>query len=163
MDFTRRSFLSVVATIGAACRIAPLSAALEHDPGDLAWHVLFLTNQQRGWRRVAPLGWSAELAGLAQAHSADMMARHFFDHSNPDGFGPAERLARGGLRLVVSENLYWIRGGPEDQAQLASIVVHGWMKNRGHRRNLLDPGFQMVGVGAAGDRRGLAITQLFGG
>ncbi|RPJ85201.1 MAG: CAP domain-containing protein, partial [Acidobacteria bacterium] len=119
--FSRREFLCATATIAAGARLT--ARRQERDPGDLSWHVYFLTNQQRGWRRIPHLQWAEELAELARDHSKDMLARRFFDHRNPDGMGPVERTARRGVQLAVSENLYWIRGGPEDQAQLASIVV----------------------------------------
>ena len=159
MRRSRREFLGAgMALAAVACPFA----RQRPDPADLAWHVHLYTNQQRAWRGLEPVEWSEALAELARAHSADMLARRFFDHRNPDGLGPVERAARRGVHLEVSENLYRIRGGPDDASQLASMVVEGWMKTRGHRRNILAPHFVYAGVGALGDRRGLLVTQVLG-
>lgn len=133
-------------------------------PADVEWHIWFFTNQQRISRRLTPFESSDALAAVARRHSRDMLVRRFFDHRSPDGLHPSDRIARAGLRFTVSsENIYRVKGGPADAAELASMMVRGWMKTRGHRANILDRNFRVLGVGVAlGDRIALA-TQLFGG
>jgi uncharacterized protein YkwD len=93
-----------------------------------------------------------------------MLARHFFDHRTPEGLGPRERIGRQRVRFeLCSENIYSITDGPSDPAELASVVVGGWMATAGHRRNILDPDFHYAGVGAAAAGRAVMVTQLFGG
>ena len=53
--------------------------------------------------------------------------------------------------------------GTADAAELASIMVTGWMKRRGHRRNILDPALRCLGVGVAISDRVVMATQLYGG
>ena len=142
----------------------PLTIPVRADErtGDIEWHVLFVTNQQRIWRRLGQLEGSDSLALVARAHSQDMLDRHFFDHRSPDGLGPADRVARRGLRFpTCSENLYSIKDGPPDPAELASVLVSGWMATKGHRHNILDPTFRYLGVGAAISGRSAMVTQLF--
>src|SRR5512135_2249822 len=51
-----------------------------------------LTNQQHVSAGLRSLVWRQELAEVARAHSADMLARDFFGHRNPDGADPGRRL-----------------------------------------------------------------------
>jgi uncharacterized protein YkwD len=129
---------------------------------EIEWHVRFLTNQRRTIARILPLEVSPALADVARAHSRDMLARRFFNHRNPDGLGPRDRVTRHGLRFdLVAENLYSSRNGSTDAAELASIMVAGWMKNEGHRHNILDPSLKLIGVGVAASDREIVATQLF--
>jgi uncharacterized protein YkwD len=131
---------------------------------EIEWHILFLTNQNRIWRRLAPLEPSPALADVARAHSRDMMARRFFGHVNPDGLSPRDRLARQGLKFKwVAENIYSTRKGTADAAEAAAIIVTGWMNSQGHRQNILDAAFKQIGVGAAVSDDEILATQLFVG
>lgn len=163
---TRRDCLAAVCTLWPFYR--PRHAhALAMGParvGEVEWHIAFLTNQQRMWQKVAPLAPSEALAGIARGHSQDMVARGFFDHRTPEGTGPANRIARQGLGFTVSaENIYLLRDGTTDAAELASIMVGGWMATKAHRLNMLDPDFLAMGVGVAVSGRLAIATQLFGG
>jgi uncharacterized protein YkwD len=163
MIATRRAFLLSLAGGTASGFLGARSAAARGDElSDLEWHVLFVTNQQRIWRKLPALAGSEALAGVARAHSRDMLARGFFDHRTPEGLGPADRVARQGLQFPsCSENLYSIKNGPRDPAELASVLVSGWMETTGHRHNILDPAFRFLGVGAASSGGTVIVTQLF--
>src|SRR5437867_4420077 len=53
-----------------------------------------------------PLTWDERLASVAQRHSEDMARRHYFDHVNPDGLDPFDRMRRAGIRFrFAAENL----------------------------------------------------------
>ena len=53
---------------------------------------------------------------------------------------------------------------PPPRAALAAVLLYGyptgravvraWMHSEGHRRNILDPGFRLLGLGAARDDDG---------
>lgn len=162
---TRRACLGSFLTgcLGVCAGVQGLKAATT-SAADVEWHVLFLTNQQRGWRHLSRLTLSEELATVARAHSRDMLARGFFSHQTPEGLDPGDRLARAGLHLDTwGENLYSITDGPTDAAELAALVVAGWMDNRGHRNNILNPDFHRLGVGAAFKGRAAMFTELFAG
>jgi uncharacterized protein YkwD len=166
MPTTRREFLFAVIAAGplSGPRNAPVVEPAPDRVAEIEWHILFLTNQQRIWRRLPPLESSAALARIARSHSQDMLARGFFDHRTPEGIGSAERIARQGLKIATSaENIFLMKAGTSDAAELASVMVSGWMSAKGHRQNILDPAFRSLGVGVAASVRLVLATQLFGG
>ena len=63
----------------------------------------------------------------------------------------------------VAENIYSTRNGTMDPAELASIMVDGWMNSAGHRRNILEPSLEYLGVGVAMSDTQVLATQLFAG
>ena len=56
--------------------------------------VFEMTNRARRDKDLAPLSEDAELRNVARAYSDDMLVRHFFDHTTPDGISFDERIAR---------------------------------------------------------------------
>ncbi|GAA4638406.1 hypothetical protein GCM10023196_095980 [Actinoallomurus vinaceus] len=124
-----------------------------------AAQVLSITNSERAKHGCGALTINARLARAAQGHSADMVARHFFDHTNPDGKGPGERLAAVGYASGAwGEN---IAAGQQTPA----AVMNSWMNSPGHRANILNCGFHAIGIGVAfgsGTPYGTYWTQDFG-
>lgn len=114
-----------------------------------------LTNNERARNGVPPLAWSDTIAAVARAHSQDMVARNFFDHVNPDGLTPFQRLLNARIFYTTAgEN---IAGAPT-----ADIIVTNWMNSPGHRANILSPAFGKIGIGVAPDPHyGLMTTQDF--
>ena len=90
-----------------------------------------------------------------RAHSQDMIDRNFFDHTNPDGKSPFDRMRDNGLSYsMAAENI--AVGYPSPEA-----VVEGWMNSEGHRANILG-GCKELGVGLAlGGSYGSYWTQCF--
>ena len=139
-------------------------------PTTLERRVHDLINAERAKAHARALSWDADLAAIARAHSADMAARHFFSHVNPDGDNPTMRGRRAGYecrkaisstedRVGLAENLYEISGhAPVD---IARQSVNGWMKSPGHRQNILEKGYTKTGVGVAESGNTIYITQLF--
>jgi len=52
-----------------------------------------------------PLRWDPTLAKVAEARAKDMALRDYFDHVDPDGYGPNYHIHRGGYRL----NADWLK------------------------------------------------------
>jgi len=104
--------------------------------------VVELANQQRAANGCAvALAMNDKLHKAAYDHSADMLARDFFSHTNPDGEGPGERLAEVGyVWSWWGENIAAGYPSPED-------VMAGWMGSEGHRANILNCNFTEIGVG----------------
>ncbi|MFE0416402.1 CAP domain-containing protein [Streptomyces tendae] len=119
--------------------------------------VVGLTNRERAAAGLPALAVDARLTTAAQAHSADMVARDFYSHTDPDGGKPWDRAAAAGAaRRTVGENIACGQRSPAD-------VVEGWMNSPGHRANILKSDFTHIGVGlAGGGRAGTYWTQLFG-
>lgn len=114
-----------------------------------------LTNEQRRQNGVSPLTFNNDIAAVARAHSVDMNTRNFFDHVNPDGLDPFQRLRIGGISSrAAGEN---IAGAPT-----AEMIVNNWMHSPGHRANILNPAFKQIGIGVSpSSKYGLFATQDF--
>ena len=88
-----------------------------------------------------PLTWITEVADVAHAHSVDMVERDFFDHTNPDGASPFDRMRDAGLNFSrAAENIAWGYGSPE-------AVLEGWLNSSGHRANIENCSLTEHGVG----------------
>ncbi len=105
-----------------------------------------LVNAKRRSMGCAELKWDGRVAAIALDHSADMVSRHFFSHTNPDRKGPAERLQSSNLGFSwAAENL--VR-----HAKTAREAFDAWLRSPDHRRNMLDTRFTRHGVGRVEDR-----------
>ncbi len=113
-------------------------------------------NAERASHGLGPVRMSNALTQVARAHSQDMIDRDFFDHVNPDGWGPRERLDNAGYNwMTYGENI----GGGYSSAELMS---NGWMNSSGHRAIMLTPEFTEIGVAyVAGGFYGHYWTALF--
>lgn len=100
-----------------------------------------LINAERTSRGLTPLTFDSLLAQVAEAHSQDMIDRNFFDHTNPDGLDPGDRVANAGYSASsVGET---IGAGYTTPA----AMLTGWMNSPGHRGILLSPNFTKIGLG----------------
>ena len=120
----------------------PMGESMTGSEHDLALQVFALVNRERAAVGVDPLEWDEAAADVAYDHCIDMRVRGFYDHVNPDGDGPCERI-----EAAVVENPYC--GGenialrnPDPQH-----VMDAWMGSRGHRTNILAPGYKRIGIG----------------
>ena len=112
------------------------------DPGVQAF--VELVNQHRVQVGCEPLAWHADVAEVALAHSADMVARDFFAHTNPDGENPFDRLTNAGIDYsAAAENIAY--GYPD-----APSVLQAWLDSPGHRSNIENCGLREHGVGLVG-------------
>lgn len=93
--------------------------------------IMDLGNAIRARRGLTPFAWNDQIAAVAKLHSEDMAKRDFFDHVNPDGKSPFDRMAAGGVRYSsAAEN---IAAGYQ-----SAIYAHeAWMNSIGHRTALL--------------------------
>lgn len=103
--------------------------------------VLHWTNVSRASEGRKPLAEHTLLNTAAERKLADMFARQYFAHDNPDGEGVATIVtAVGYAYLRVGENLA-LGDFASDQA-----LVDAWMESPGHRANILEPRFTEIGV-----------------
>ena len=127
-------------------------------------------NDERVDRKLSALGVDRQLSAIARAHSEDMARRNFFSHVNPDGDDPTARGKRAGyechkefgrlIREGLAENLFEA-SLPRRQDEIVRASVRGWMNSPGHRRNILEKGYDRTGVGVAASGDRIYITQLF--
>jgi uncharacterized protein YkwD len=114
------------------------------DPG--IQEFIRFVNAKRRSTGCPELIWDRRVAGVAMNHSADMASRNFFDHTNPDGKNPFERLKES--RLDFSGAAENIALGPKTGRE----AFHTWMQSPGHRKNMLDSRFTRHGLGRVRDR-----------
>ncbi|MFF6869962.1 MULTISPECIES: sigma-70 family RNA polymerase sigma factor [unclassified Streptomyces] len=118
--------------------------------------VIALVNAERAKEGCGAVTGNSLLARAAQGHSDDMAARDFFDHTNPDGAGPGERVTATGYGWsTYGENIAMGQ-------QTAEQVMEGWMNSPGHRANILNCSFKELGVGLHTGDGGPYWTQVFG-
>ena len=117
--------------------------------------VFDLVNQIREENGLEPFVYNETLVETARAHSQDMIDRDFFDHYNPDGKSPFDRMRDNGLSFsMAAENIAAGQRTPEE-------VVESWMNSEGHRANILGD-CKELGVGLAlGGHYGYYWTQCF--
>nr|WP_240351389.1 sigma-70 family RNA polymerase sigma factor [Streptomyces olivoreticuli] len=124
--------------------------------GSLGQQVTALVNAERAKAGCSPVTENGTLDRAAQGQSDDMAARNFFDHTNPDGAGPGERITAAGYHWsTYGENIAY---GQQDPAS----VMDSWMHSDGHRRNILNCSFKEIGVGVNHAPGGPRWTQVFG-
>lgn len=124
--------------------------------------LLYRINQVRASYQLPPLVPDARLASAARDHSREMAALGYFEHDSPtQGFRTVrDRLRHCGVQALTSgENLATYDG--ESLQQAADDAVHDWMDSPGHRANLLDPRFHLVGVGVAVQGGTVLVTAVF--
>lgn len=90
-----------------------------------------------------PLTLEPRLTTSAQGHADDMLKRTYYSHVSPEGTPPRQRvLAAGYSGEIIAENI----AAGQTSVELA---VDAWMHSTEHRRNILDPRFQEIGIGMA--------------
>lgn len=95
-----------------------------------------------------PLLVSRELSKVARDHAEAIGRAGTLDHASADGRQPHERMqAAGRLDGQSGENIG--TGYADGRMMLLSLVVDDGVKGRGHRTNLLEPAFRVVGIGCA--------------
>jgi uncharacterized protein YkwD len=121
-----------------AAKGSSLKSAEHSDPEA---RLILLVNQTRTRAGLRPLKPSRLLGEVARAHSRKMRDEKFFSHTNPDGWGPKERLERAGFAWkAYGENIGCGQDSPEK-------ILQNWMNSASHRETLLDPVYTEVGVG----------------
>ncbi len=127
-----RRTVSAAPTVVAGAPSGTMTAAADQ--------VLSLVNQQRAQAGCQPLTGDSKLTELASNYSAEMAARGFFDHTDPDGKSPWDRASALGISNLGGENI--AEGQPDAQA-----VMDAWMNSPGHRANILNCDYRTIGIG----------------
>jgi len=156
--FQRPLVAGALATMLAylACGGAPRIPSPEPTPapspvaGEVARFAV-LVNAHRLEAGCRALRWDEGVARVAEAHSADMAARGFFSHQNPDRKSPFDRLRDGGIAYsAAAENIAY---GTSDAERVLAL----WLGSPHHRANIENCGYTRQGVGMVGGK----WTQVF--
>jgi hypothetical protein len=105
-------------------------------------------------RENSRLRWDECLADRALRRAKDMVKRNYFSHQPPNSdTNPA-------WNLVASCHKFRYAGENLAKGDRAAETLHqALMKSPGHRKNILDPRFQLLGVGCYGN----ICVELFSG
>jgi len=99
-----------------------------------------LVNTERAKAGVQLLSFDDSLRAVAREHSDDMFKRGYFSHYTPDGISPFDRMQKAGIEFnFAGENLAL--------APSTDLAMQGLMASPGHRKNILSPNFNKIGVG----------------
>jgi uncharacterized protein YkwD len=143
-------------------QLQPVPRSLPVDLPGVEAAVVAMTNDIRR-RHGLPLLCEDELCReAARRHSADMLSRHFFSHTDPEGRTVKERLPASLAARQWAENIWTGSGYDPRQVQaLAQKIMTGWMNSPGHRENILAPGYTNLGVGVMAKNQEITATQVF--
>jgi uncharacterized protein YkwD len=122
--------------------------------------VLRLINVRRAQQHLAPIRMDLRVRSVAEARSADMVARHYFAHQDPDGKLPwdhltAARIVWYGAGEIIAMNT------AQPLSASAARAVEQWMDSPPHREQVLSATFNYAGVGVALDGAASYWTVVF--
>jgi uncharacterized protein YkwD len=124
--------------------------------------VLAMTNDLRRRNGLPIFLKDAVCRDAARGHSADMLTRNYFSHTDPEGREVKARLPANSAIRLWGENIWTGRGyDPSKIHHLARTIMAGWMNSPGHRKNLLSPGYTHLGVGVIAGNQEITATQVF--
>ena len=126
-------------TVALAWSEGAYSSASEKD-------LVALTNRSRAAAGLRALKVDSTLVGVARWRSKDMIARDYFSHDIP-GYGSVFRKldSKGYCYKLAGENIGW-NTYPDNTA--TSAIHKMFMDSAGHRRNIMNKTWDVMGVGA---------------
>lgn len=132
---------TATATIGAENCHGQAEHTAPSTANQVVARVLELTNQERRKHGLQPLTLNSRLTAAAQAYSKEMALHDHGGHVGEDGSRVGDRVTRTGYRWsAVGENVAYGQTAPEQ-------VMFAWMHSDGHRKNILNPKYQEIGIG----------------
>lgn len=109
---------------------------------EMAWELYEHTNRVREQNGLELLKWNDNAAYAGYLHCEEMAKRSYFDHINPEGISPFDRLKSLGIRYTyAAEN---IAAGQWS----AYAAIEAFMSSESHRKNILDPNLRELGCAA---------------
>ena len=116
-----------------------------------------LVNQERAKQGLPPLQVDMRLVVLARQKAQDMVDKNYFSHQSPTYGSPFDMMKAAGITYrTAGENL----AGASTVGRAPTAL----MNSDGHRKNILNPAFDHIGIGIIeGGPYGLMICQMFTG
>lgn len=114
--------------------------------------VIELTNKTRSEYGLPPLYISTKLMEAAQKKATDLVARHYWSHTTPDG-KPFWYFAD-----VVNYKWAYLGENLAMNFKTEEAAFSAWLKSTSHRKNILNPIYEDIGVGIDGN----VIAVLYG-
>jgi uncharacterized protein YkwD len=112
---------------------------------DLQQQMLAAINAERAAQGLAPYQVDEQVAAVAIAHAQDMVRRSYLSHVNPEGQSVRDRVVAGDIIAnLVGEN---IQSNTRPRDQTVSEALNWFMNSGPHRRGLLNPNYNRIGIG----------------
>jgi uncharacterized protein YkwD len=115
----------------------------------IAREILNIVNAERAAAGVPAVRWDYNFAGTAKIRAVELPQRFTADHRRPDGREWFTAVEEAGIRYkTTGENI--AQGGHSLEGAAwytAQMVMESWMNSPGHRENILNGGFEVLGVG----------------
>lgn len=118
------------------------------------WDVLRLTNEARAaghncdtegvFGPAGPLEMDAVIQVAARGHALDMGEQNYFMHDSLDGRSFSDRMRNAGFM----GGFPWGENIATGQTS-AEVVVEGWLESDGHCANIMNPAYNVIGIGYA--------------
>jgi len=140
------------------------------------------TNLERGKMGHLPLSLDNKLEKIAQSYAQKMADLRFIGHTDPEGNDQNDRATSAGYtiyryhdngslwRIGVGENLAKMPTGtvafqgyinPTDPDSISGAIMKSWLESSGHRKNMMDPYADRLGIGVAYDGHYYYAVQEF--
>lgn len=121
-------------------------------------HVVSLVNSERAKETTAAIQSNANLTRLAQTFADDMVARHFFNHVDPDGNTCKERARK--LKVASPQAESILAGVLTGEEAVEEFMSDPPRAQNSSRANILNPEFRFLGVGVAQKPSGTLVVVL---
>lgn len=107
--------------------------------------LVVIANRVRQEHGLKNLIQKERLGNSAKAKSQDLNTQKYWAHDNPQGKTPWDFIHESGYKYnKAGENLARGYSDPE-------TMFRAWLDSPGHRKNLLNPEYTEIGMGAEGD------------
>ncbi len=144
---------------GLAARPAPAAAVMTISDAEQA--MVSALNADRAKSGLVAVRVDTRLMSIARARSADMAAKHYFGHTQPDG--------RDVFDIITANHITWYGAGEiiawntwPSLTDSISVANSGWMGSSMHRSIITSASYNYVGVGLAIDSSGKKLwTAVF--
>lgn len=131
------------------------AAETDYNISDDEAYMLQLINDERTKNGLNKLTMNDNLARLARLKSEDMVTNNYFNHESPTYGGPFEMMKDNGISYnMAAENI-----AKNSSVYKAHVSL---MSSEGHRANILNPGYDRIGIGIVkGQNNTYIITEMF--
>ncbi|MBB6443673.1 CAP domain-containing protein [Bacillus benzoevorans] len=103
--------------------------------------VVRLVNAERSKQGLPALVHRADVKNVAEKKAMDMINSNYFSHTSPNYGSPFQMLKTFGVSYrSAGENIAKGQRSPQE-------VMNSWMNSSGHRANILNRGYNAIGVG----------------
>ena len=106
--------------------------------------ILKVVNEAREKEGLQPLKYNDKVAAVAQLRADEMNKNKYFEHERPNHTSWVTAYQELGVDYTIAaENI--ARGFSQPET-----VVAAWMASEGHRKNILNPKIEYMGIGISG-------------